>query len=296
MHTEASLAPDSLLGSIASALPQLSKSERKIANVILEDPEAVTRTSIATLARQADVSEPSVNRFCKKFHAAGFPDFKLKLVESLVKGLRYANQNVKPGDDVSAYSGKIFDSTINTLAMVRDSLSDTLINDVVSQLIQAKRIFFFGLGASSAVAKDAEYKFFRFNLPVSFHEDVLMQRMLASSGSRGDVFFVISYTGRTKEVVDTAKLAGESGATVIGLTAPRSPLAKVCDLVIEVSVVENTDEYMPMISRIVHLTVLDVLATGVTLKRGPAFQSHLKKIKDSLRPTRYPSEDALEQS
>ncbi len=285
---------ENLLAYIADTMPQMSKSERKIAEVILAEPELVTRSSIATLAQMAGVSEPTVNRFCKKFQATGFPDFKLKLVQSLVTGMRYVNQNVKPGDDVNAYSGKIFDSTISTLAMVRDTLSDQLINDVVTQLIQARRIYFFGLGASSSVAKDAEYKFFRFNLPVSFHEDVLMQRMLSSSGTTGDVFFVISYTGRTREVVDTAKIASETGATVIGLTAPNSPLAKVCDLVIEVTVPENTDEYMPMTSRIAHLTVLDVLATGVTLKRGPGFQSHLKKIKDSLRPTRYPrNEGAL---
>lgn len=284
-----------LMLQIKEAKAALSKSELKIAEVVLADPDRATRTSIADLALAAEVSEPSVNRFCKKFNATGYPDFKIQLAKSLASGIRYVSQNVEPGDDVRAYTHKIFDSTINTLSLVRDNLCMDLIERVVDHLVQAKRIYFFGLGASAPVAKDAEHKFFRFNLPVSFQEDVLMQRMLAAAGTTGDVFFIVSYTGRTRELVDTAKMAKESGATVIALTAPDSQLAQVCNCVIEVAVPEDTDEYMPMTSRIVHLTVLDALATGVTLRRGPDFQPYLKKIKDSLRSTRYPHDEQINQ-
>ena len=279
-----------LINIITDALPSLNKSETKVANVILSDPDAATQSSIAALAKKASVSEPSVNRFCKRFNASGFPDFKLKLAKSLVSGIRFVNRNVDPNDDVASYTTKIIDSTINTLASVRDKISYARVNQVVDKLIQAKRIYFFGLGASGSVARDAEHKFFRFNLPVSSHEDVLMQRMLASTGGAGDVFFIVSHTGRTKEVVEVAEIARKNGSTVIGLTAPESPLAAMCTLAMDVDVPENTDEYMPMASRIVHLVILDVLATGMTLRRGPDFLPHLEKIKGSLKPTRYKSD------
>jgi len=279
-----------LINIITDALPSLNKSETKVANVILSDPDAATQSSIAALAKKASVSEPSVNRFCKRFNASGFPDFKLKLAKSLVSGIRFVNRNVDPNDDVASYTPKIIDSTINTLASVRDKISYARVNQVVDKLIQAKRIYFFGLGASGSVARDAEHKFFRFNLPVSSHEDVLMQRMLASTGGAGDVFFIVSHTGRTKEVVEVAEIARNNGSTVISLTAPESPLAAMCTLAMDVDVPENTDEYMPMASRIVHLVILDVLATGMTLRRGPDFLPHLEKIKGSLKPTRYKSD------
>ena len=279
-----------LINVITDALPSLNKSESKVAQVILSDPDAATSSSIASLARKAGVSEPSVKRFCKRFNAAGFPDFKIKLAKSLVSGVRFVNRNVNPDDEVSGYTPKIFDSTINNLALVRDSISHSRVNQVVDKLIQARRIYFFGLGASGSVARDAENKFFRFNLPVSFHDDVLMQRMLASTGTTGDVFFIISHTGRTKEVVEVAEIARVNGSTVIGLTAPGSPLANISSVTLDVEVPENTDEYMPMTSRIVHLVILDVLATGVTLRRGPEFLPHLEKIKNSLKPTRYPKD------
>lgn len=282
-----------LVNVITDALPGLNKSERKVAEAILSDPESATGSSIASLAKRANVSEPSVNRFCKRFNTAGFPDFKLKLAKSLVSGVRFVNRNVDPNDTVESYTPKIFDSTINDLALIRDSIDHSVVNAVVDQLIQAKRVYFFGLGTSGSVARDAENKFFRFNLPVSFHDDVLMMRMLASTGSAGDVFFVISHTGRTKEIIDIAEIASNNGATVIALTSSSSPLTAVSSIALEVDVPENTDEYMAMTSRIVHLVVLDVLATGFTLRRGPDFLPHLEKIKNSLKPTKYQSEDQL---
>jgi RpiR family carbohydrate utilization transcriptional regulator len=280
-----------LINIITDALPGLNKSETKVALIILADPDAATSSSIATLAKKASVSEPSVNRFCKRFDATGFPDFKLKLAKSLVSGIRFVNRNVNPDDDVTSYTPKIFDSTINDLALVRDKISHAVVNNVVDKLIQAKRIYFFGLGTSGSVARDAENKFFRFNLPVSFHDDVLMMRMLASTGTTGDVFFVISHTGRTKEIIDVVQIARENGATIIALTSPGSPLAAISSISLDVDVPENTDEYMPMTSRIVHLVILDVLATGFTLRRGPDFLPHLEKIKNSLLPTRLKKEN-----
>ena len=70
-----------LVNVITDALPGLNKSERKVVEAILSDPESATGSSIASLAKRANVSEPSVNRFCKRFNTAGFPDFKLKLAK-----------------------------------------------------------------------------------------------------------------------------------------------------------------------------------------------------------------------
>jgi RpiR family carbohydrate utilization transcriptional regulator len=281
---------DNLLSNLSTALPNLNKSEKKVAAVILEDPEAATRSSIALLARRADVSEPSVNRFCKRFGATGFPDFKLRLARALVSGVRYVSSAVELEDTAAEFTPKIFNNSIHALSLVRDNLSDSTISRVVDQLVQARRIYFFGLGNSAAVALDAEYKFFRFNTPVSSHQDTLMQRMLAAASGVGDLFFLISHTGRTRSLIETAALARSNGAMVVSMTAAGSPLAAQSQWAIELEVPENTDEYLPMTSRIVHLVVLDALATGVTLRKGEPLFPHLARIKDSLKTTRLPTE------
>lgn len=265
----------------------LNKSEKKVAGAIVDDPEAATRSSIAILAKKAGVSEPSVNRFCKRFDTAGFPDFKLKLAQCLVSGVKFVNSNVQLSDNVSKYTPKIFDNAIHDLVAIKNQIDSSIIEKVVDQLLKARRIFFFGLGTSGAVARDAENKFFRFDLPVSFHVDVLTMRMLSAAAKPGDLFFMISHTGRTKAIIDATDDARGNGAIVIGLTTPGSMLAKKSDLAIEVLVSENTEEYMAMTSRIVHLVILDVLATGFILSKGPEFLNHMEKINLSLKPTRY---------
>lgn len=279
---------DNLLEDIQLRLDTLNKSERKVAEAILRDPSAATRYSIAALARAADVSEPTVNRFCRGFSATGFPDFKIRLAQSIATGTPYVGQNVEPDDTVAEFADKIMLTTIASLDKARQALDPKALSAAIDYLIQAKQINFFGMGGSAPVAMDAQHKFFRFNIPVMSYDDALMQRMVAAGSTTGDVIVLISYTGRTRETVEIAQQARNNGATVIGITMPGSPLAEACTVVIEVTAPEDTEVYMPMSSRIIHLTVIDILATGVTLKRGADFLGHLKKIKESLKPTRFP--------
>ena len=181
-----------LLAVIERQRPELNKSESKVAEAILRNPDETTRSSIASLAAQAGVSEPSVNRFCKKFGASGFPDFKLRLARSLASGVRYVSRAVEFSDDINTFPRKLFDNAISALMTAREDLPLAAIERAVDHIAQARRVFFFAR-TSAAVARDAEHKFFRFNVPVSTHEDAMMLRMLSASGGVGDVFFHLAH-------------------------------------------------------------------------------------------------------
>ena len=257
------------LDKITNNLESFSKSERKVAEVILASPQTAIHSSIATLAKMADVSEPTVNRFCRRLDTKGFPDFKLHLAQSLANGTPYVNRHVEAEDGPDTYTAKIFESTMACLDAAKNSLDISAINRCVDILTQSKKISFFGLGASSAVA------------------DIVMMRMSCINSSEGDVVVLISHTGRTKALVEIAALARENDATVIGMTAKDSPLARECNLVLSMDVPEDTDVYMPMASRIAQLALVDVLATGFTLRRGMKFRENLKKVKEGLRESRF---------
>lgn len=275
------------LENIQNNLDLLSKSERKVAEVILASPQTAIHSSIATLAKLANVSEPTVNRFCRRLDTKGFPDFKLHLAQSLANGTPYVNRNVEEDDSVAAYTGKIFESTMASLDMVKNNLDIAAINRAVDLLTQAKKISFFGLGASAAVAHDAMNKFFRFNIPVIYFDDIVMQRMSCMNSNEGDVVVLISHTGRTKSLVELAQLARENDAIVIAITSRDTPLANEATLPLLLDVPEDTDMYMPMVSRIAQLTLIDVLATGFTLRRGAKFRDNLKRVKDALKESRF---------
>ena len=275
-----------ILDRLRNSLDYLSKSEKKVAETILGAPQIAIHSSIATLAKMADVSEPTVNRFCRRLDTKGFPDFKLLLAQSLANGTPYVSRNVDENDSVEAYTGKIFESAMAGLDAVRSTLDMLTINRAVDCLTQARKFAFFGLGASAAVAHDAMNKFFRFNIPVIYSDDVVMQRMSCINSTEGDVVVLISHTGRTKNLVEIARIARENDATVLAITSENSPLAAEASLTIILNVPEDTDIYMPMISRLAQLTIIDVLATGFTLRRGPKFRDNLRRVKEALKDSR----------
>lgn len=268
-------------------LHKLSRSERKVADAIIASPKTSIHSSIATLAKLAQVSEPTVNRFCRRMNTKGFPDFKLHLAQSLANGTPYVNRHVEETDSVEDYTNKIYEATLASLDRSRQMVDTVAINKAVDILTQAKKISFFGQGASAAVAQDALNKFFRFNVPVQSYNDSLMQKMSCINSNDGDVVILISHTGRTKTLVELAVMAKKNDAIVIGITAANSPLADECNLIISTEVPEDTDLYMPMASRIGQLVIIDVLATGFTLRRGTKFRDNLQKVKQGIRESRY---------
>ena len=276
-----------ILDKIQSQLTLLSKSERKVAEVILAEPQETMHSSIAILARRADVSEPTVNRFCRHLETKGFPDFKLHLAQSLAQGTPYVNRHVEESDSVESYTDKIFESSMAGLARVRQGLDINVVNRAVDLLTQARTIAFFGLGSSAAVAHDAMNKFFRFNIPVIYSDDIVVQRMSCMNCNEQDVVVLISHTGRTKNLVQLAQMARENGAAVLAITSEDSPLSREATLALLLDVPEDTDIYMPMVSRLAQLTVIDVLATGFILRRGAKFRTNLKRVKEALKESRF---------
>lgn len=178
-----------ILEQMKNSLDFLSKSEKKVAEVILGMPQRAIHLSIASLAQLADVSEPTVNRFCRKMDTKGFPDFKLRLAQNLANGTPYVNRNVEENDTVNTYTHKIFESAMAGLDNVKHTLDIAAVNRAVDLLTQARKISFFGFGASAAVAHDAMNKFFRFNIPVIYFDDIVMQRMSCINSTEGMLSF-----------------------------------------------------------------------------------------------------------
>ncbi|YCH29080.1 transcriptional regulator HexR [Erwinia sp. D4-22] len=277
---------NNMLDRIQSQLPFLSKSERKVATVVLAAPEIAIHSSIASLAAAAEVSDPTVNRFCHRLQTKGFPDFKLQLAQSLATGTPRVSRNIDEHDAVEIYSDKIFQLALAGLEQVRQRLDMQAIQRAVDVLAAAKKIGFFGLGASAVVAHDAMNKFFRFNVPVFYSDDVVMQRMSCINSGAGDVVVLISHTGRTRSLAELAQLARENGAVALAITASGSPLAQEASLLLALDVAEDTDIYMPMVSRMAQLMLIDVLATGFTLHHGASLRDNLKRVKEALKTSR----------
>lgn len=266
----------------------LRKSERKVADYILDNPSNVINMRIVDVASQAEVSEPTVLRFCRALDFEGFQAFKLQLAQHLGTTPGYTQFSVDDSDTVADLSHKVFDSTIGSLLTVRDELDPVVLEKAITMISNANRVEFYGFGASGSVASDAQHKFFRLQLSTAAYTDPHIQHMSAISLGEKDVVVAISQSGRTKALMQSVKLAMEAGATVIGLAPQGTPLSKLCSIAIYVNMEEDLHVFTPVSSRIAHLLVIDVLAMGVARYRKPLLKDHLKRINKSLRSLRAP--------
>ena len=146
-----------MLAQIESSLDQLSRSERKVATFVLDDASRVLTMSIARLAQEASVSEPTVNRFCRTFSATGFPDFKLKLAQSLASGPTLTTSMVSDDDAIPEIFSKLTNKAIRSVHDLKSSIDVTILERAVDLFCQARQVAFFGMGASGSVARDAQH-------------------------------------------------------------------------------------------------------------------------------------------
>lgn len=265
---------------------KLSKSDKRLVEIIQRDPQTVIHQSIANLAKQAEVSEPTVNRFCHKLGCNGYPDFKVKLAQEISSGGHLFVDNMDADDSTVTIMKKIMDSILTSVQAISKSTSSTSIDEAAALIAKCRTVYFFGMGASGPVALDAQHKFFRFGMSVVAHTDYINQRMISSMMTPDDVAVFISYTGRTKALIESAEIAREAKVPIIGLTRIGSPLANQCDVVLNAVTAEDTDLFTPMTSRIIHLAVIDMLATTVALNLGDKIEPQIEAIKRNLAPTR----------
>jgi RpiR family carbohydrate utilization transcriptional regulator len=277
---------DNLLEVIARSLPDLRKSDRRVAETILASPEAAVEMTLGALARASGVSEPTVIRFAAAIGCDGFRDLRVKLARSLAFARTTSHSAIARTDELSEIIGKIFDFNLSNIAWVRAHLDHAAIAAAVTALSRARRVEFFGLGASGIVALDAQQKFPLFGAPCGAQTDGHQMLMAAAMLRPGDVAVAISNTGATAEVVRAARVAREHGATTIGITGSRGPLLAHCTVSIIAETLENTDVFTPTVSRLSGMIVIDILSTAVSLGRDRAEQDRIADMKRLLSEVR----------
>lgn len=281
-----------MLERIRACLPSLAPAEQRVARLVLNDPRAFASLPVGELAEMAHVSKPTVVRFCRSVGYDGLVDFKLKLAGSVSEGVPFIHRSVDMDDKTGDVLVKVIDNTVAAFLKYRNDAGVGAIEKAAAALAAThatgRRVEFYGVGNSGIVAQDAQHKFFRLGVNAISYSDGHMQVMAASMLRAGDCVLVISNSGRTRDLMDACDIAQRKGATVIVLTASGSPLAAAGDIHLAADHPEGYDRYSPMVSRLLHLMVVDILATCVALRIGGArLQPLLQDIKDNLRSKRY---------
>ena len=280
-----------MLDRIRASLPSLAPAEQRVGKLVLGDPRAFANLPVSELAERAHVSKPTVVRFCRSIGYDGLSDFKLKLAGSVSEGVPFIHRSVDADDKTGDVLVKVVDNTVAAFLKYRNDASSFAIDKAVEALAAThktgRRIEFYGAGNSGIVAQDAQHKFFRLGVNTIAYSDGHMQVMSASMLGPGDCVVIISNSGRTRDLMDACDIARKNGSTTIVLTATGSPLASAGHIHLAADHPEGYDRYSPMVSRLLHLVIIDVLATTVALRIGPRLQPLLREMKNNLRNKRY---------
>jgi RpiR family transcriptional regulator, carbohydrate utilization regulator len=288
-----------MLDRIRAALPALPPAEQRVARLVLADARSFASLPVAELAERSHVSKPTVVRFCRSVGYDGLTDFKRKLAGSVNEGVpfvhRAVNDDDKPGDIVV----KVIDNAVSALLKYRNAAANHAIERAIDALAAAcrdgRKIEFYGVGNSGIVAQDAQHKFFRLGVHATALIDGHVQVMSATMLRPGDCALIISNSGRSRDLIDVAEIAHRKGATVIVITGSGSPLARNAlqpgHVLLVADHPEDFDRYSPMVSRLLHLMIIDILTTGVALRLGSdGLRPMLAEIKKNLRTRRYAAE------
>lgn len=257
-----------LLERVRRGLIDLTPAERRVANYVLAHPREALNEPIADIAAGAAVSQPTVIRFCRSLGCEGLSDFKLRLASDLSGTLPVTHAQVTNTDSTVELGTKVLSNTASAILQVREQLNSDTITRAIALLNCAQRIEFHAVGQYGVVALDAQFKFLRFGISCAAYTDSRLQLLAAAALRPNDVAVIISSSGRVPELLEVADRARARGASVIAITASQSPLAKQADAALIVDHVEDVDTQLPMISRILHLLVVDILAVGVAMSRS----------------------------
>lgn len=269
----------------------LTSAERKVATYVIESPQEITGLTVHQLAEKCDVAASAVIRFCKSIELRGFSELKIELAKELGSQKDEKKRTVPNVEHESGTEGvvrKVFSAGMHTLQDTLDMLDFSKIKQMSEVLVRAKHIFLFGIGTSSTVVTDAQYRLSQLGLWATACTDILLMGVTAANLEEGDVVLAISHSGRTKAVVDAVRLAKKKGATVIAITSFKdSILYQESDVAATVFADEVTYPVEAVSARVAHICLVDSLAMLLATHNYDSFADHIKSRNDILEGIRY---------
>ncbi|MFE5918790.1 MurR/RpiR family transcriptional regulator [Streptomyces sp. NPDC056468] len=222
---------------IRTELPRLAGSLRKVGELILEDPAAVTHCSAAELGRRTGTSQATVTRFCRAIGLDSYQHLLIELAQERGRGevsdwgSAEIGPGISPDDSLERVVQVVGSADLRAIQQTIERIDLDALERAAQALARARRIDVYGVGGSGAVAQETETRLFRIGCQVRGWTEVHGAATSAALLTPADVAIGISHSGATRETLEPFEMAKERGATTIAITTdPRSPLAKAAGI------------------------------------------------------------------
>lgn len=282
---------------IRSHYAQLRNSEKKVADVVLKQGHYCQKMTIERLAKQSGVSQPTVMRFVK---AVGFQNYRefqdALLCQDMQTRRKPEDEGIQRvlygyrlhvGDSIESVPGKVVSGTTAMLEEMLKSIAVSDLQEAVRMIAGARRVHIFCVENSAATAADLMTKLLYLGIDCQYYADYYLQRISASSLHPDDTVIAISYSGQSKDVVDTVKTAKKAGAKVVVITNfEQTLLEKYGDVVLKSS--QKQLLYGDAIfSRTTQMALIDMLYMGIILSDYDTYTRRLDQSSKIVQDKAY---------
>jgi RpiR family carbohydrate utilization transcriptional regulator len=269
---------ESLLHKIRQEMPKMAAAERRVAEVVNARPNDVIHLSMAVLAKDCGVSDPTIIRFCRRFGFEGYQDFKVNLAQNLVPSAPFHYDKITADDSIENIVRKTCENSLSAIQRALEDLVPAQIEAGAKTIHAANWLAIYATGISEVTAIDAEHKFQRLGFRCSAILGEKRQRTQAGFARPGELALIFSQSGATRQMVEVAKTTRQQGGTVLSITAGETPLAAVSDHVIAVTPYDHTELLTPLASRLNHHLVVNMLVTAIAVMTGAEFPDQLPAL------------------
>lgn len=219
---------------------QLTKSGHAVADYLLQHADEAQYLSISSLARECNVAEATVFRFCRALGFDGYHEMRIALAQANATGTMSSQRELQPGASTETLfehaSARLFTAINGT----QNALSAEAVDEAARMLREAKQVFCFGQGGSMLLANDICARFASLSTKFRTSGDSHLQLLTASLMNEADVVLFVSYSGATRDMMETLRTAKAAGAKIILLTHYEdSPGASLADVVLRCGAQES---------------------------------------------------------
>ena len=219
---------------------QLTRSGHAVADYLLQHADEAQYLSISSLARECNVAEATVFRFCRALGFDGYHEMRIALAQANATGTMSSQRELQPGASTETLfehaSARLFTAINGT----QNALSAEAVDKAARMLREAKQVFCFGQGGSMLLANDICARFASLSTKFCTSGDSHLQLLTASLMNEADVVLFVSYSGATRDMMETLRTAKAAGAKIILLTHYEdSPGASLADVVLRCGAQES---------------------------------------------------------
>ena len=256
----------------------LTASEKKVADFLMAHQQESQYMSIAELAEECGVAEATVSRFCRRLGYKGYNAFKLAIANATARMSQQAGRPEEADSDSLEEAARHLSEIDSTaIEQTLSLLSISAVKAAVDLLEVARCVCCMGQGGSMLLAQEAAHLFSTVSGKFFAVSDSHLQMMRAATMGPEDTVLFFSYSGATRDMMETLQVARESGARIILITRfSKSPGGKFADVLLQCGANESPLQLGSVAAKIAQLFLLDVLFTEFC-RRDPVTCEHRRE-------------------